>query len=794
METIWAKSGKMRSLIDHTKDVVVAFETMFGTFESPSRLGECWTRFFRLDDYAVFWNSTLAAALFHDLGKANDGFQRAVNKQGDQLIWHEHLSALMLGLENVHQWVTSRNDIDWDVVLSAVMTHHLRVRSDGSDEFGLAATPSEGSVIEVLSKHEDFQSMLKYIGSRLGLLQASPMIDQLWSFDARLSCVNVSQLRDGITDGRLRSLDKQAGGKKPKDPTRRRLLWAVRSALIAADAVGSAMPRTGKRIDEWVADVMNDSPLCSFDYVWTEILDRRINDLREQGKWKDNQGEVGWNAFQVETGKLPDRALLLAPCGSGKTLAAWRWIAERCHRPVKRIIFLYPTRATATEGFRDYVSWAPEVDATLHHGTSGFDLQGMFENPKDRRQGKTFTVDPVLYALAVWTKRVFSATVDQFLGFMQYSYGPMLMLPLLADSVVVVDEVHSFDRAMFSALKDFLREFDVPVLCMTATLPEVRRTELRVDCGMHVYDEKPGELETIANAPRYKIQTTDESTAFDLVQQRLQEGKRVLWVVNQVKWAQQLMQRFAKSLDAQEIVNENGTPIYCYHSRFRLMDRRSRHQQTVRAFQGRRIPALAITTQVCEMSLDMDADLLVTQCAPITALIQRMGRCNRVPLPRDDAGEIYVYTPTNNDPYSPQDLDGVAHFLAKLSGLPRVSQSALEDALREFGPSRPDIPKASSFLESGAYAMSGDESFRDIEQFTMPAILDSDVEEFLRLQSLRSPTDGFIVPVPNQKKYFLDQEDFPQRIPRYLRIASHTHYHPTLGFCDVAILEGVSQR
>ena len=81
-------------------------------------------------------------------------------------------------------------------------------------------------------------------------------------------------------------------------------------------------------------------------------------------------------------------------------------------------------------------------------------------------------------ALQHWSKRIVSATVDQFLGFMAYSYGPVCLLPLLADSVIVVDEVHSFDRAMFSALLGFLKAFDVPVLCMTATLQQGRRRQL----------------------------------------------------------------------------------------------------------------------------------------------------------------------------------------------------------------------------------------------------------------------------------------------------------------------------
>ena len=39
--------------------------------------------------------------------------------------------------------------------------------------------------------------------------------------------------------------------------------------------------------------------------------------------------------------------------------------------------------------------------------------------------------------------------------------------------------------------------------------------------------------------------------------------------------------------------------------------------------------AITITTQVCEMSLDLDADVSTTELALISALVQRFGRSNR---------------------------------------------------------------------------------------------------------------------------------------------------------------------
>ena len=46
-----------------------------------------------------------------------------------------------------------------------------------------------------------------------------------------------------------------------------------------------------------------------------------------------------------------------------------------------------------------------------------------------------------LYALGLWSRRYFSATVDQFLGFIEHSYTGLCLLPALADSAVNVDMI-----------------------------------------------------------------------------------------------------------------------------------------------------------------------------------------------------------------------------------------------------------------------------------------------------------------------------------------------------------------
>jgi CRISPR-associated endonuclease/helicase Cas3 len=766
-----------KTLGQHTDDVMDAVGWLFGTPEGPTRLGGAWLRFFRLRDFDPFYHCTLTAAAAHDWGKANDGFQRAVRRQGEQLIRHEHLSGLMLALEGAHDWLARVPGIDRDVVLAAVISHHLKVTHEG-----FADRLSEQDQFRLLCDHEDFGRLLGTAAARLRLPGPGPTFPRFWSFEERPGQFHLTPHAEAVRR-RLRHFERLL--RRPEGEPRRRLLWAVRAALIAADAAGSALPRVGADMRPWIEAAFDPGKVCTREFLEAEVIAGRVEELRRQGRWR------GWSAFQAACDGLPGRALLLAPCGSGKTLAAWRWIAARlAERPAARVIFLYPTRATATEGFRDYVSWAPEADAALMHGTAEYDLEGLFTNPDDPgdpRHAKRFEAEQRLYALGFWTRRVFSATVDQFLAFLQYGYGPVCLLPVLADAVVVVDEVHSFDHGMFSALKDFLRTFDVPVLCMTASLPEGRRRELVEVCGLaEPQGERPEDLRRAADAPRYRVRMVEEAEVADRVRWALAEGRRVLWVVNQVKRAQQAARALAAVFPADRLQVAGGAPLYCYHSRFRLVDRRDRHQQVVRAFQGTEGPALAVTSQVCEMSLDLDADLLVTEFCPITSLIQRMGRSNRAAVPRPGAGEVLVYRPADERPYDRDALAGLEAFLGELLGREAVSQSDLEDALRRAPAPPAAADRACSFLESGPYARAGAETFRDVEEFTVPAVLRGDLAAFLRRERGQRP--GLVVPVPRR----LGRERHPA-LPAYLAVADDAHYHPAVGFCDDPISIGGGQ-
>jgi CRISPR-associated endonuclease/helicase Cas3 len=769
-DVIWAKSICLKSepadatLQGHTRNVVECFLRLFGASRVGSRLAENWLRFFRLEacDHETFWLNGMVSCYLHDIGKANNGFQDVVRgHRNTQVLYHEHLSGLILWTPDMQAWLKSPQIVSLPIITSAVIGHHLRAESGRFPEQLIV----DRNRVQVFPK-----AINEILADMASTLNFDPpgcaVIPALFSFNTSDRCASIAeigkQLRDGLRDALPRGR---------ADTHASRLLRAVRTALLIADASGSGLVREGEQVASWIGQAFDVHELQDGVAIETKVIQPRIKQIQQRGT------TFKWNDFQIAAESLSNRALLIAPCGAGKTLAAWQWIKSCAKRqPIARIIFLYPTRGTATEGFRDYVSWAPESDAALVHGTAGFELEGMFENPMDERVHKDFSTSDRLFAIGYWKRRIFSATVDQFLGFMQHSYRSTCLLPLLADSVVVFDEVHSFDKPLFSALKHFLANFDVPVLCMTASLPAGRQSDL-LDLGLERFPHSTSDfadLQTRAAAPRYHVQLhlNEEDARRAALRAFREQGKSVLWVVNSVSRCQKL----AHELNA-----------LCYHSRFKLADRKQRHDNVVAAFAPPRdrrqnSPVLAVTTQVCEMSLDLDADVLISETAPITSLIQRMGRCNRHEKDGRRLGQVFLYDPENTKPYKADELSGMKEFVAAIEGHD-VSQSLLEELLDKCGPSDVEVSRYAAFIESGPWAQSREETLREDNDFTVQAVLDCDVPEFIRLHNQRLATDGLLVPVPKS----LAREHSTTDLPRYLRIADANYYSAEFGFCDKPI-------
>mgnify|MGYP005839446407 CR=1 FL=1 len=758
-------------------------------FRLDGRWGQNWCRFFQIEGTETqeqFLLNLQVAALFHDLGKANEDFYTAVSQPGftQQTIRHEHLSALILCLPEVRNWLSRDSRLDADIITAAVLSHHLKA-SDGAKSvkdkeksekvktyrWGQAQTQKQ--VVALYLQHEEVAATLQRIADLTNLQGVPDLPKSAWKTSPD------SEWEQAWIKGKKKFAPCFKRDLRKNDQ-RRSLLLAVKAGLMVSDAAASGLVREGYDISDWIEAIVHSEAIAATE-ISEKILLPRIQQIEER-----TQKPFKFHAFQEQAAEQGAKALLLVACGGGKTLAAWKWAEQQTQQyNIGKVIFLYPTRGTATEGFRDYVGWAPEADAALVTGTAKYELEAMAENPSESITNKVFRTEAAdrLYALGFWSKRFFSATVDQFLSFMEHSYQSLCLLPVLADSAVIIDEVHSFDRSMFDTLISFLNTFHIPVLCMTATLPPSRREEL-VSAGLKVFptatdraSEALADLKELEQADRYRLEpVADFSAAFGKAVTAYQEGLRVLWVVNTVDRCLAIAHKLDAAIDGE---------ILTYHSRFRLSDRQKVHANTVKAFSFAEgdTPkrAIAVTTQVCEMSLDLDADVLVTEIAPVSSLVQRFGRANRH-LKRPFA-TLHTYSPPGNLPYQAKEMGIAKDFLASFE-TELVNQLQLATALEIHTRPERDADGRSPFLDSGYYAVPG--SFRDTDEFAIPCVLDSDLDAIEPLVKNRQPYDGFIVNVPHKwaKAWLEESNTQPDWLPKYLNVVSgdEERYQANRGF------------
>lgn len=217
----------------------------------------------------------------------------------------------------------------------------------------------------------------------------------------------------------------------------------------------------------------------------------------------------------------------------------------------------------------------------------------------------------------------------------------------------------------------------------TATIPSALEKAILKILGKNDVQYVKLNNKTLDTFDRHIIHKTDSfDKLYNIINQAIVSKQKILIVANKVARAQELYQLISDLYPS--------TPKMLIHSRYKRLDRNKLECDLKEIYNTGVDPCIVVSTQVIEVSLDINFDLMITETAPIDSLIQRFGRINRK---RDYSTigkykNVYVVSPPINEkdckPYS---IDILKRSFDILPNEEILKESSLQDLIDQVYPS-----------------------------------------------------------------------------------------------------------
>lgn len=412
-------------------------------------------------------------------------------------------------------------------------------------------------------------------------------------------------------------------------------------------------------------------------------------------------GELSFSATFKVPSPRPIQAMMAEPdlgpllileseTGSGKTEAAlWRFAKLFKAGKVDSLYFALPTRVAATQLYSRTLQFANNLWAgtgqeppLVVRALSGYesadgnevkklpDFKVLWADHPDEQKAHTRWA-------AESSKRYLAAplavgTIDQaLLGALQVRHAHMRH-SLLSRSLLVVDEVHASDAYMATLLAHLLKahlnagghalllsatlgssarhrfqrlissNVPMPTLAQAIDLPYPALTDGASINGL----PDSGRSKRVHWQVKDCIESPEDIAALAI--EAAKQGAKVLVIRNTVPTALatfRAIESMAQQHGLQEaLFNLNGVATV-HHSRYSREDRpmldKAVEQQIGKTRTKPLQACIVVGTQTLEQSLDIDADLLITDLCPMDVLLQRVGRLHRHDRAPEERPEHY---------------------------------------------------------------------------------------------------------------------------------------------------------
>lgn len=566
------------------------------------------------------------AALLHDLGKAEDEFQKRIRGEKGKQQAHAHHGAALV-LEH-----TERGGPIWPVAF-AINGHHAGLHNRADVDKRRSECRKARKAEQRLAGDEHWRGQewpIGTLGEYLpGWLRDLPFDTRFESEGWLALDLYVRFLFSALVDADRLDTEENDEQTKGLEPGERRRGWN------AFDADGLL-----SKLEAYIAKVSEEN------------RDKTSKDVARV------RNEVGAACRQQARGAHGIHTLTV-PTGGGKTLASMLFALEHAkhHREIRRVIVVIPYLSIIQQSAEVYGKAFGE-NWVLEHHSQASDPEPSKRPPSDGTNGYNHEQSLRQLAAENWDAPIIVTTSVQFFDSL-FSRRPAdaRKLHSIAESVIIFDECQTFPPRLMQPILNVLGELADPqrpygctlVFC-TATQPALARTD-ELPCGL----AEPTEINQKAKDhfkvlrrttyPELEAQTTVPTKNWDDIAEELLAApdRQGLAVVNTRRHARDLLDavtgKLGQNSSSAKAVFHLSTWMTPAH-RMEVLD-----EVRKRVSSADKQPCLLISTQCIEAGVDVDFPAVWRAFGPYDSIVQAAGRCNRNGRLPPDKAVVHVFRP-----------------------------------------------------------------------------------------------------------------------------------------------------
>ena len=372
------------------------------------------------------------------------------------------------------------------------------------------------------------------------------------------------------------------------------------------------------------------------------VNDFLIEKLREMmKKWQKENSEASWNSMQIFCKEHTNENIIItAQTGMGKTEAGLLWLGNH------KGFFILPLRTAINAIYarikKDILcdENLDECLALLHSDTLAYYTQNI--NSEEINISEYFNRTKQLCTPLTVT------TLDQIFDFVFKYPGYEMKLATLSYSKVIIDEIQMYGPDLLAYLTkgiEMIIKYGGKVAVLTATLaPFVKDILVEKGCMKEAVCKK-----YTNDIKRHNLKVYHEKIYAKHIADKYYSNKnnklsnKILVVCNTVKKAQEIYK------ELEQLIDEENLRIL--HNKFIKQDRSNKEEDILefgKTYRENNVinngNIIWITTSIVEASLNIDFDFLFTELSDLSALFQRMGRCNRKGIKDTLEYNCFVFT------------------------------------------------------------------------------------------------------------------------------------------------------